>query len=89
MDGAPYHGRLGDVDGGVVKAIYGFASSDAAWSFMRACDESGFGADILVGFPGLRDHTVEVLVAEPSLGAVACVEVLVDAHQGALREVRP
>ncbi len=37
-------------------ATYSFATRDAAWMFMRACDTAGLSA----GFPSLRTYTVEV-----------------------------
>lgn len=39
-------------------AVYQFSTSAGAWAFMRECDANGLAA----GFPGLRDHTVAVLV---------------------------
>lgn len=37
-------------------ATYAFASSDAAWKFMRTCDEAGLYA----GYPAYRTNNVQV-----------------------------
>lgn len=40
------------------RVTYKFATSADAWAFMRHCDAAGISA----GFPGLKEHTVQVAI---------------------------